>query len=56
VLIMSNVLPHAREGKIRMLGVIESKRAKAAPNVPTVGESVRGFAVPDEYLLVPAVA
>jgi tripartite-type tricarboxylate transporter receptor subunit TctC len=50
MLIMSNVLPHAREGKVRMLGVIESKRAKAAPDVPTVGESVPGFAVPDTWI------
>lgn len=50
LLIMSNVLPHARDGKIRMLGVIESKRAKAAPDVSPVGESVPGFAVPDTWI------
>jgi tripartite-type tricarboxylate transporter receptor subunit TctC len=50
ILIMSNVLPHAKSGKIRMLGVIESKRAKAASDVPALGETVKGFAVPDTWI------
>jgi tripartite-type tricarboxylate transporter receptor subunit TctC len=48
--IMSNVLPHAKAGKVQMLGVIESKRSKAAPEVPTVGDTVSGFAVPDTWI------
>ena len=50
ILILSNVLPHARSGKVRLLGVIESARAKAAPDVPTVGETLNGFAVPDTWI------
>ena len=50
ILIMSNVLPHGKSGKIRMLGVIESKRAKAASDVPALGETVKGFAVPDTWI------
>ena len=50
ILILSNVLPHARSGKVRLLGVIESSRAKAAPEVPTVGETLNGFAVPDTWI------
>lgn len=50
MLIMSNLLPHHRAGKIRMLGVIEAERAKAAPELPTIGESVKGFAVPDTWI------
>jgi tripartite-type tricarboxylate transporter receptor subunit TctC len=51
-LIMSNVLPHAQAGKVRLIGVIEAKRAKAAPDVPTIGESVAGFAVPDTSIAI----
>jgi tripartite-type tricarboxylate transporter receptor subunit TctC len=51
LLIMSNVLPHVRSGKLRLLAVIESKRAKAAPDVPTLAEAgVPGFAVPDTWI------
>ena len=51
LLLMSNALPHARAGKIRILAVIESSRARAAPDVPTVAEAgVPGFAVPDTWI------
>ena len=49
--ILSNVLPHVRSGKLRLLGVIESTRAKAAPDVPTLAEAgVLGYAVPDTWI------
>jgi tripartite-type tricarboxylate transporter receptor subunit TctC len=48
--IMSNVLPHAKAGKVNMIGTIETKRSRAAPEVPTVGESLAGFAVPDTWI------
>lgn len=48
--IMSNVLPHAKAGKVQMIGTIETKRSKAAPEVPTVGETIPGFAVPDTWI------
>ena len=51
LLLMSNALPHARAGKIRILAVIESTRARAAADVPTVAEAgVPGFAVPDTWI------
>jgi tripartite-type tricarboxylate transporter receptor subunit TctC len=50
MLIMSNLLPFAKAGKVRMLGVIESKRAKAEPGIPTVGETLPGFEVPDTWI------
>ena len=43
---MSNLIPHARAGKIRALGVSGSKRLSALPEVPTVAEAgVPGFNV-----------
>jgi tripartite-type tricarboxylate transporter receptor subunit TctC len=40
---MPSALPMAREGKIRALAQTTSKRSPAAPDVPTVAESVPGF-------------
>jgi tripartite-type tricarboxylate transporter receptor subunit TctC len=42
---MPTVLPHARAGKLRALATIGSARAAATPELPTVGESLRGFDV-----------
>ena len=47
LLVLSNVLPHIRAGKLRALGVLEAKRAKGAPNIPTVAEAgIAGYAIP----------
>ncbi len=56
LLVLSNVLPHIKAGKLRALGVLEGKRAKAAPQIPTVGESIPGYAIPDTWagILAPA--
>jgi len=40
---MPSALPMAREGKIRALAQTTEKRSSAAPDVPTVAESVPGF-------------
>ncbi|MBK1659532.1 Bug family tripartite tricarboxylate transporter substrate binding protein [Paracraurococcus ruber] len=40
---LSSVLPFAREGKFRILGVTGLRRSPAAPEIPTVAESVPGF-------------
>ncbi len=47
---LSTALPQMRAGKIRVLGVVEAKRALAAPDIPTIGESVPGYAMPDSWL------
>ncbi len=49
LLVLSNVLPHIKAGKLRALGVLEGKRAKAAPDLPTVGEAIGGYAIPDTW-------
>ncbi|MEK6593779.1 MAG: tripartite tricarboxylate transporter substrate-binding protein, partial [Pseudomonadota bacterium] len=36
-------LPHVKSGRIRALGVASSKRSPALPEVPTIGESLKGF-------------
>ena len=40
---MPSALPMAREGKIRALAVTTAKRSSAAPDIPTVAESIPGF-------------
>lgn len=39
-----NVLPHARSGKLRALGVSSARRSPALPDVPTIAEAgVKGY-------------
>ena len=40
---MPSALPMAKEGKIRALAVTSARRAAAAPDIPTVAETVPGF-------------
>ena len=42
---MPTVLPHARAGKLRALATIGASRSAAAPELPTVGETLPGFEV-----------
>jgi tripartite-type tricarboxylate transporter receptor subunit TctC len=39
------IVPHVNSGKLRALGVTTEKRWYALPDVPTVGETVPGYAV-----------
>jgi tripartite-type tricarboxylate transporter receptor subunit TctC len=49
------VLPLAKAGKIRALGVGGSKRSVAAPDVPTIAETIPGFQCVNWYaMLAPA--
>ena len=50
-------LPHIKSGKLRALGVTGSKRLIAAPDLPTIGEAVKGYEVTSSYgVLLPARA
>lgn len=48
---LSNVIPHVRAGKLRLLAVLQAERAAAVPDTPTVAEAgVPGYNVPFTWL------
>ena len=47
---LSTALPHIRAGRIRALGLVEAKRQPSAPEIPTIGESIPGYAMPASWL------
>jgi tripartite-type tricarboxylate transporter receptor subunit TctC len=47
VLVMGTVMPQIKAGKLRPIAVLERARAAWLPDVPTIGESVPGYAMPD---------
>ncbi|HEX2830932.1 MAG TPA: tripartite tricarboxylate transporter substrate binding protein [Burkholderiales bacterium] len=50
-----SALPQVKAGKVRALGVASSTRSPAMPEVPAIGESLKGFAADSWFgLLVPA--
>ena len=42
---LATAKPHIDSGKIRVLAVVEDKRFHAMPNLPTIGETVSGYAI-----------
>jgi tripartite-type tricarboxylate transporter receptor subunit TctC len=49
ILTATTILPQVKNGKLRALGLIENRRFSVVPGVPTIGESVPGYAVPDTW-------
>jgi tripartite-type tricarboxylate transporter receptor subunit TctC len=49
-------MPQVKNGKLRALGLIDNRRFSIVPGVPTIGETVPGYAVPDTWFgfLAPA--
>jgi tripartite-type tricarboxylate transporter receptor subunit TctC len=50
ILTAPTILPYAKQGRLKALAVIESKRSKGLSDLPTIGETVNGYAVPDLWL------
>jgi tripartite-type tricarboxylate transporter receptor subunit TctC len=40
---LSVVLPHIKSGKLKVLGIASKTRSPLLPNVPTIGESIKGY-------------
>jgi tripartite-type tricarboxylate transporter receptor subunit TctC len=47
---LSTAMPYIDSGKVRVLGVVEARRSHARPEIPTIGETVKGYAVPSSWL------
>jgi tripartite-type tricarboxylate transporter receptor subunit TctC len=48
-------LPHVKSGRIRALGVASSQRSPAMPDVPAIGESLKGFEADNWFgIMMPA--
>lgn len=45
----SGVVPHAKAGRLRVLAVTGGHRLKAAPELPTIGETLPGYEVTSWY-------
>ena len=50
-----SALPHVTSGRVRALGVASSKRSPALPDIPAIGESLKGFEADSWFgIMVPA--
>ena len=55
IAVISTAVPHVQAGRAQAIAVTGAKRAGALPDVPTVGETVRGYVATNWYgLLAPA--
>jgi tripartite-type tricarboxylate transporter receptor subunit TctC len=45
-------IPQVKSGRLKAIGVSGSQRSQAAPDIPTIGETLRGYNVPVWYGLV----
>lgn len=49
---LPNLLPHARAGKLKILGITDAERSPAAPDIPCIGETVAGYSFRNWFGLV----
>ncbi|HYH42011.1 MAG TPA: tripartite tricarboxylate transporter substrate binding protein [Burkholderiales bacterium] len=40
---IASTQPFAKQGKIRMIAITSGKRSAAAPDIPTIGETIKGY-------------
>src|SRR5688572_6086760 len=53
--VISTAMPQVRAGKIKPIAVTGARRVESLPNVPTVGETVKGYSATNWYgMLAPA--
>ena len=50
ILTSPTILPYSKTGKLKALAIIEGKRSKTLPDLPTIGETDPGYAIPDLWL------
>lgn len=50
ILTAPTILPFARQGKLRPLGLIEGKRYKSTGDIPSIAETIAGYSIPELWL------
>ena len=49
ILTAATIMPQVRNGKLRALGLLETRRFAVVPGVPTIAENLPGYGVPDAW-------
>jgi tripartite-type tricarboxylate transporter receptor subunit TctC len=47
---LSTALPYIEGARIKVLAMVEAKRSRTRPDIPTIGETVQGYAMPSSWL------
>ena len=47
---LSTTIPHIESGQVKVLGMVEAKRSSTYPDIPTISETIPGYAVPPSFI------
>jgi tripartite-type tricarboxylate transporter receptor subunit TctC len=47
---LSTAIPFIDSGAIKVIGMVEGKRSRARPEIPTIGEGLPGYAMPQSWV------
>src|SRR5215472_16271695 len=47
---LSTAAPFIDSGAVKVIGMVEDKRSRSRPNIPTIGESLPGYAMPQSWV------
>jgi tripartite-type tricarboxylate transporter receptor subunit TctC len=47
---LSTAIPFIDSGAVKVIGMVEGKRARSRPDIPTIGESLPGYAMPQSWV------
>jgi tripartite-type tricarboxylate transporter receptor subunit TctC len=47
---LSTALPYIDSGAVKVIGMVEGKRARSRPDIPTIGERLPGYAMPQSWV------
>ncbi len=47
---LSTALPYIDSGAVKVIGMVEAKRSRRRPDIPTIGEGLPGYAMPQSWV------
>jgi tripartite-type tricarboxylate transporter receptor subunit TctC len=47
---LSTAIPFIDSGAVKVIGMVEGKRSHSRPNIPTIGEGLPGYAIPQSWV------